>query len=110
MKIDITDDIAIVTQDKSEILSFIESLNREYDTLKPKHLIIDLLGFKRINHSDLMRLLPVSNAHRLANKSFVIVSSDIDLDVMPEELIIVPTLQEAHDIIEMESIERDLGL
>ena len=28
---------------------------------------------------------------------------------MPDEICVVPTLQEAHDIIEMEDIERDLG-
>ena len=34
----------------------------------------------------------------------------VDLDLIPDELIIVPSLIEAHDIVEMESIERDLGL
>jgi len=28
---------------------------------------------------------------------------------MPDEIIVVPTMQEAYDIIEMEEIERDLG-
>jgi hypothetical protein len=28
---------------------------------------------------------------------------------MPDEIVVVPTLQEAYDIIEMEEIERDLG-
>jgi len=28
---------------------------------------------------------------------------------MPDEIVVVPTMQEAYDIIEMEEIERDLG-
>lgn len=41
--------------------------------------------------------------------SFVIVNSVIDIDNFPENLNIVPTLQEAEDILEMEAIERELG-
>ena len=51
----------------------------------------------------------MSNNHRSDKKSFVIVSAQVDLDQMPDELVVVPTLQEAYDIIEMEDIERDLG-
>jgi hypothetical protein len=28
---------------------------------------------------------------------------------MPDEIVVVPTIQEAYDIIEMEEMERDLG-
>jgi hypothetical protein len=31
------------------------------------------------------------------------------MDEIPDELIIVPTIQEAQDVIGMEEIERDLG-
>ena len=43
------------------------------------------------------------------NKTFVNVSEGINLDDIPEEMVVVPTLQEAQDIIEIENIERDLG-
>jgi len=38
-----------------------------------------------------------------------LVCNAIDLDDTPEEIVVVPTLQEAFDIIEMEEMERDLG-
>jgi hypothetical protein len=41
-------------------------------------------------------------------KSFVIVASNIDFNKVSDKITVVPTLQEAHDIIEMEEIERDL--
>jgi hypothetical protein len=37
------------------------------------------------------------------------VNNAINFDDIPEEMIVVPTLEEARDIIEMEEIERDLG-
>ena len=51
----------------------------------------------------------LSKAHQKGKKSFVIVADGIDFNVVPTKLIVVPSLQEAHDIIEMEEIERDLG-
>jgi hypothetical protein len=41
--------------------------------------------------------------------SFVIVVNGIDADKVPDEIVTVPTISEAEDIIEMENIERDLG-
>ena len=52
----------------------------------------------------------MSNIHRQNGHSFVIVTNNIDIDSTPEELILVPTLTEAKDIIEMEEMERDLNL
>ena len=38
----------------------------------------------------------------------MIVTSHIRIEDIPEELFIVPSMQEAYDVIEMEEIERDL--
>ena len=58
---------------------------------------------------DVVEFLQISNLHRKAKHSFVIVTDKIKLDDIPDKLVIVPTIQEAYDIIEMEEIERDLG-
>ena len=47
--------------------------------------------------------------HKSNKQSFVIVSDKVDFDDVPDEIIVVPTMQEAYDIIEMEDMERDLG-
>ena len=62
-----------------------------------------------ISLEDIIEFLRVSNTHRGDKKSFVVVSDKVDLDIMPDEICIVPTMHEAYDIIEMEDIERDLG-
>jgi hypothetical protein len=48
--------------------------------------------------------------HRKANKSFVLVTDKVSYDEIPDEISLVPTIQEAMDLIEMEDIERDLEL
>jgi hypothetical protein len=42
-------------------------------------------------------------------KSFVIVAENIDYNALSKSLIVVPSVLEAHDIIDMDEIERDLG-
>ena len=52
----------------------------------------------------------LSELHRNNNKSFVIVCEGLAYDELPDELVVVPTFKEAEDIIEIEDIERDLGI
>jgi hypothetical protein len=47
--------------------------------------------------------------HKIAKKSLVLVTYSINPNDVPSQLTVVPTQLEAHDIIEMEEIERDLG-
>jgi hypothetical protein len=47
--------------------------------------------------------------HSKGKKSFVIVAENIDFNALPKSLVVVPSILEAHDIIDMDEIERDLG-
>ena len=42
--------------------------------------------------------------------TFVLVSEQLTYDDLPESIFLCPTLEEAHDLIEMEAIQRDLGI
>ena len=110
MRVKTLGDTAIIIQEKQETDSFIEAFKLDYGTLKHLHLIVDLSGFNQVKPSELLKFLSLSRTHKQANRSFVIACPGVDLDLIPDELIIVPSLIEAHDIVEMESIERDLGL
>ena len=101
--------ITIITQEKATILELVKKLEILYNRFKNENVVINLTSFKQIPLDEIIEFLQVSNKHRKANHSFVIVSNNVDLDIMPEEITIVPTLQEAFDIIEMEEMERDLG-
>jgi hypothetical protein len=52
--------------------------------------------------------LDISEQKKENGTSFVLVNTEIDVDNFPENFNIVPTLQEAVDILEMEAIEREL--
>jgi len=104
------DNTTVITQEKETIPELIQEINKVYKAYRNDNLIVDLVTLNKVGTSEILEFLEISNKHRKARHSFVIVSNAIDLDEIPDEIIVVPTLQEAFDIIEMEEIERDLGL
>jgi len=65
--------------------------------------------YKTLSVKEIESFLPLSKTHKKAKKSFVVVTSEPDFNAVSDKLEVVRSLQEAHDIIEMEEIERDLG-
>lgn len=109
MKVDQKGHTTIIKDTQGNIQSFLEKITREHPSFKHQNLILDVTHDKSATLKDIKTFLDLSKTHRKAKKSFVIVASDIDFNEVPAKLIVVPSLQEAHDIIEMEEIERDLG-
>lgn len=110
MKIKVAPNFTVLTDEHDDVKDFSKFL--EYQI--PKHyakvnVVVDLLKYDQFSLEDLLTYMKVSTEHRKEKKSFVIVNNSINPDVVPIEIIVVPTLQEAEDIIEMEEIERDLG-
>ncbi len=99
----------IVFQENIDLQTFLDNLNKAYPDIKNDHLIINLFSFSKLTTGDVLEFLQLSNTHKSANKSFVLVTNKVAYDDVPEEIVVVPTIKEAHDIIEMEEIERDLG-
>lgn len=91
------------------IETFLENFKNNYEKCKDANVIINLGAFAELKAEDVLKFSDVSNAHRELKKSFVVVTPKVSYDDVPEELCVVPTIQEANDIIEMEEIERDLG-
>lgn len=99
----------IITQERATIPELVVKINESYDKICNDNIIVNLTSLKKITLEDIIEFLQISNTHRRAKHSFVIVSDAIEIDEVPDELVVVPTLQEAFDIIEMEEMERDLG-
>ena len=93
--------------DISDFASFIES--QVPSNYKGQNVVLNLLEYDSLELPELLLFLKISNLHRKTKQSFIIVNEAISIDEIPYEMIVVPTLQEADDIIEMEEIERDLG-
>jgi hypothetical protein len=99
-----------VFQENIALAEFMKNLNKGYNKIKNDHLIINLFSFSKLTGGDVLEFLQLSNTHKSTNKSFVLVTNKVTFDEVPKEIVVVPTLQEARDIIEMEEMERDLGI
>ena len=98
----------IITQEKTTIIEFVQKIEDSYESLKNDNIVANLFSLKDITVSDVNEFLRISNRHKKGKHSFVIVTNKISYDEAPKEIIVVPTLVEALDLIEMEEIERDL--
>lgn len=88
---------------------FYQKLSKEYNSYKSQNLIIDLLYDKALTMTDIKLFLEMTKNQKSEKKSLVLVADTINFNDVPTKLTVVPSTQEAHDIIEMEEIERDLG-
>ncbi len=110
MKVDLKEHTITIKDTQGDFDSFLTKVSSQYKSFENHNIIIDLLSYKEeIAVSNLKLFLPLSKQHKKSKKSFVIVVADSDYNALPEKLTVVPSLLEAHDIIEMEEIERDLG-
>jgi len=100
---------SIITQEKVSVIELVKKLQAIYPKFEKHNIIVALNSLDAFTESEIAEFLQLSKKHKESKHSFVIVSNKIDLDSVPDELVVVPTILEAHDIIEMEDMERDLG-
>jgi hypothetical protein len=109
MKVDQKEHTITIKDTQGDFTSFLMKLTHQYKTFEKHNITIDLLYHKDLGINDIKLFLPLSKQHKKKKKSFVVVISDFDFNAIPDDLTVVPSLLEAHDIIQMEEIERDLG-
>lgn len=110
MKIENKENLVILADEYTnpkEFASFLEyQIPKKF---KGQNVVLNLLDYTDMDLETLLLYLKVSNIHRKTKHSFVIVNQSVAVDDIPMEMVVVPTLQEAEDVVEMEEIERDLG-
>ncbi len=110
MKIENKENYVILADEYNDINDFVSFLEYQIPAkYKGQNVVLNLLDYDALTLEQLVLFMKVNTKHRATKQSFVIVTNTVDPDEIPDELIVVPTLQEAEDIIEMEEIERDLG-
>lgn len=72
------------------------------------NVIINLKSTAIIQYLDFLNTLSIK--HKTVNKSFVVISCQINGDLHGLELSLVPTIDDALDLIQLEDIERDLNM
>lgn len=109
MKVIQKDNYKIVREENGDITGFATYLSQQHEELENDNVVVDLLNFSQVSTENLLSFLELSTLHRHNKKSFVIAAKDFSIDEIPEELIVVPTLKEAEDVVNMEDLERELG-
>lgn len=109
MILDISNGNATITQQTESLADLVNQIGEIHSKIKNENIIVCLSSLKTLKLEEILHFLLLSTKHRASKHSFVIVTDKFNLNEVPDELIIVPTTQEAIDIIEMEEMERDLG-
>ena len=113
MTFDINDKIAIITYEGSDTIGrpFLDEIKHNYKSFSSLNIIVDLRPMKSVLSKHINKFVEFASRHKeISDKSFVIVTGQIALKLLPDVLNVVPTLHEALDTIEIEEIERDLRI
>lgn len=112
MRIEKKGNTAVIYQESNDPKGkdFRVAVKAQYKTLQDKNIILVLTELRYVNAKDIKEFRELANFHKSnAQKSFVFVTGPLFLKLLPEDLVTVPTINEAFDTIEIEEIERDLG-
>ena len=109
MKVEHKGHTIIIKDTEGSSDAFLEKVTSQYASFKDSNLVLDISHDKSVDVKAIKSFIDLSKKFKKAKKSFVIVTSTVDYNDVPSSLHVVPTLLEAHDMIEMEEIERDLG-
>lgn len=109
MKVEQKGHTTIIKDTLGQTAAFLTKLTHEYNSYKNSNLILDLTHDKHLKMEDVKAFTELIKGHKKLKKSIVLVSDNVNFNAVPKNITLVPTLLEAHDIIEMEEIERDLG-
>lgn len=109
MKVDHKGHTTIIKDTEGDSKIFLEKVTNQFGTYKETNIILDITHDKTVDLKSIKSFVDLAKKFRKEKKSFVIVAEGIDFNDVPASLHVVPTVLEAHDLIEMEEIERDLG-
>ena len=90
-----------------KIDEFLTQFNSILSDYQENNIILDLTN-TTYSIDDLLKFNTISEKNIELGTSFVIIFNEIDIDSIPDELIVVPTFQEAVDVIEMDEMTRSL--
>jgi len=109
MKITKKENFLLVENENDSLTEFSSKLTKQHIEIQKENVVVNFTQHPNISADQLLAFLEISNVHRAENRSFILVNDSLGIDELPEELVIVPTLQEAEDMIQMDEIQRDLG-
>lgn len=109
MKVVVKGNTTVLKDTQGDFQLFLDKVTAQHESYKNQNLILDVIHNNSTTIQSIKAFSELSKLHCKGKKSFVIVAENIDFNSLPKSLVVVPSVLEAHDIIEMEEIERDLG-
>lgn len=109
MKVEQKGHTTILKDTKVDLNAFVENIVTNFATYQSQNLILDLTAHKDLKVVQLKVLQPLLALQKKNKKSLINVIEGLNYNDIPEKYNVVPSLLEAHDLIEMDEIERDLG-
>ena len=109
MKVEQKGHTATIKDTQGDLVSFLMKVTHEYKSFEKFNIILDISLYKDLTIKQINSFLPFIKMHTKAKKSIILVADGVHFTNVSDHITIVPTLLEAHDIIEMDEIERDLG-
>ncbi|MFC4815758.1 MULTISPECIES: ribonuclease Z [unclassified Flavobacterium] len=109
MKVDHKGHTTIIKDTEGNSSVFLQKVTDQFNTYKENNIILDISHDESVDIKAIKSFVDLAKKFKKEKKSFVIVAEGIDFNDVPQSLHVVPTVLEAHDLIEMEEIERDLG-
>lgn len=109
MNIEQKENYILLSTKSDDFVHFLSNFEEKHQELEENHLFIQISESINISENDILVFLKYAKLHQENGTTFVIIANNLDIDKFPEWFNIVPTLNEAEDVLEMEEIQRDLG-
>jgi hypothetical protein len=109
MTVEEKDATVVVTNTKDALSDYVANIAGQFSAPQ-RHLVVNIPLDIQFLNKEAKLFLPLAKSYKKCKKSFIVVAPHANFSTMPEALVVVPSMVEAFDVIEMEEIERDLGL
>lgn len=109
MKFEIKDTTVIIYQNKQISSDFFKSFDFNYHKFHFNNIILIIDETQNSEPDFVNTVFKLTKSHQLHKKTFVVVAPKWSQSDISEDIVCVPTLQEALDLIEMDEMQRDLG-
>lgn len=109
MKIEHKDGYTLFTTDENILQEALDTFFSSAEKHSTENIFFEISDNLNITPKEFMLFLTIGSAKKENGTSFIVIIRSFEIDALPEEINVVPTLQEAEDILEMENIERALG-
>lgn len=109
MKIENKEKYTLISSTEVLFSNFHDKFLEALPSLEKQSIILHISDNISVTRENFSLYLSIAEQKKENGTSFVVICTTINIDDLPDNFNIVPTLIEAEDILEMESMERELG-